>query len=350
MIRKTAGGPPAAARRTPPSIRDVAAAAGVSYQTVSRVLNGSPSVRADTRTAVLAAIEEMGFRPNRSARALGLGRARAVTVVTADTMLYGYASTLQGIEEAARAAGFAVGVRVIESDSADDVRQAADYVADPSAGAVVVIAFDPAGAKVLAALDDDVPAVAAIEASGRRDTGRVVICLDERVAAAQATEHLLALGHRTVHHVAIPSEDGGSGRQAGWRDALERAGAPVPAVVPAGWDMAAAYAAGRRLAADPLVTAVLCGNDDLALGVRRALYEQGRDVPGEVSVVGFDDIPGSAYWTPALTTVRMDFAGLGRACFEAAVAQLAGDAQPEVSLIAPCLVVRESTAPPRTEP
>ncbi|GHJ43327.1 LacI family transcriptional regulator [Catellatospora sp. TT07R-123] len=346
MIRKTADSPPAR-QASAPSIRDVAAAAGVSYQTVSRVLNGSSSVRAETRAAVLEAIARLEFRPNRSARALGLGRARAVTVVTSDTMLYGYASTLQGIEEAARAAGFAVGVRVIESGSAEDVRQAADYVGDPSAGAVVVIAFDPAGARVLAALGRDVPAVAAVEASGQQATDRVAICLDERAAAAAATEHLLALGHRTVHHVAIPSEDGGSGRQAGWRDALLRAGAPVPDVVSAGWDMRAAYAAGRRLADDPQVTAVLCGNDDLALGVRRALYERGRDVPGDVSVVGFDDIPGSAYWTPALTTVRMDFTGLGRACFVAAVAQLAGQPQPEVSLTAPCLVVRESTAPPR---
>ena len=338
-------------RRVPaPSIHDVAAAAGVSYQTVSRVLNDSPRVRPDTRAAVVQAIERLGYRPNRAARALGLGRAAAVTVVTSDTMLYGYASTLQGIEEAARAAGMAVGVRVVESASDADVQQAVDYVSDPSAGGVVVIAFDPAGGRVLDALSLDVPAIGAIEPAAAPEIDRPAICLDERVAAAEATQHLLDLGHRTVHHVTIPSEMRTSVRQAGWRDALERAGASVPAVIPAGWDAHGAYRAGLLLAEDPQVTAVLCGNDDLALGVRRALFEAGRDVPGDVSIVGFDDVPGAALWTPALTTVRMDFAALGRACFAGVAAQLLGYPPAEAVLAPPRLIVRESTAPPRRAP
>ncbi|MEV0629734.1 LacI family DNA-binding transcriptional regulator [Nonomuraea wenchangensis] len=329
-----------------PSIRDVAAAAGVSYQTVSRVLNDSPKVRAETRAAVLAAIDRLGFRPSRAARALSLGRARAITVVTSNTVLYGYAATLQGIEEAARAAGLAVGIRVVESAEPAEVKQTVDDVSDASAGGVVVIAFDPSGVAVLEALPRHVPAVAAAEPAAP-DRGRVSIALDERRAAADATRHLLALGHRTVHHVAIPSEGGAGGRLAGWRDALGESGAPIPAVLDCGWDIASAYAAGRRLAADPDVTAILCGNDDIAQGVRRALYDAGKAVPGDVSIVGFDDIPGSAYWTPALTTVRMDFAGLGRACFHAAVAELTGQEQPEPALVAPSLVVRESTGSPR---
>jgi DNA-binding LacI/PurR family transcriptional regulator len=336
-----------ARRRAVPSIRDVAAAAGVSYQTVSRVLNESPRVSPETRSQVLDVIDRLGFRPNRAARALGLGRARGVTVVTSNTMLYGYASTLQGIEEAARVDGLAVGVRVVESASASDVRQAVDYVSDPSAGGVVVIAFDPMGAAVLEALPAQVPVIAATEPGAAPRAGSIAIALDERAAAAEATEHLLSLGHTTVHHVSIPSEGDTSGRRAGWRDALRRAGAPIPEVLGCGWDVGAAYQAGQRLARDPGVTAVLCGNDDLALGVRRALYDAGKDVPGDVSIVGFDDIPGSAYWTPALTTVRMDFVGLGRACFAAILAELTERPQPEISLTPPRLVVRESTAPPR---
>ncbi|MEO3867308.1 LacI family DNA-binding transcriptional regulator [Nonomuraea sp. B12E4] len=329
-----------------PSIRDVAAAAGVSYQTVSRVLNESPRVRPETRATVLAAIERLGFRPSRAARALSLGRARGITVVTSNTVLYGYAATLRGIEEAARAEGMAVGVRVVESAEPAEVKQTVDYVSDASAGGVVVIAFDPMGVAVLEALPDHVPAVAAAEPAAP-DRGRVAIALDERRAAADATRHLLALGHRTVHHVAIPSEGGPRGRLAGWRDALREGRAEIPEVLGCGWDIASAYAAGQRLAARDDVTAILCGNDDIAQGVRRALYDAGKDVPGDVSVVGFDDIPGSAFWTPALTTVRMDFAGLGRACFRATVAELTGREQPRVDLVAPSLVVRESTAPPR---
>jgi DNA-binding LacI/PurR family transcriptional regulator len=327
-------------RRDPAlSIRDVAAEAGVSYQTVSRVLNNAPNVRADTRQLVLDVMARLRYRPNRAARTLGHGRAGAVTVVVSNTTLYGYAGVLQGVEEAARLAGLAVGVRVVESESAADVRHAVDYVSDPSAGDIVVVAFDPAGTGVLRALPDDVPMVAATEAGGLPGVHRRMIFLDERQAAADATRHLLGLGHRTVHHVAIPSEAPASARQGGWRDALAEAGAEVPAVVPAGWDIVSAYAAGRALAEDRDVTAILCGNDDTALAVRRALHEAGRDVPRDVSIVGFDDVPGAAYWTPALTTVRMDFVHLGRACVSALTG---GDEELEP----PHLVVRESTAPP----
>jgi DNA-binding LacI/PurR family transcriptional regulator len=300
----------------------------------------------ETRRQVLATIERLGYRPNRAARTLGWGRARAVTVVTSNTTLYGYASTLQGIEEAAREEGLAVGVRVIESTRSADVRQAVEYVSDPTAGGVVVVAFDAEGVEVLRHLPGDVPAVAAIEPGVLPDTDRTMICLDERLAAADATRHLLSLGHRTVHHVAIPSESGTRGREAGWRQALAEAGSEVPQVIPAGWDARSAYAAGRVLAADLSVTAILCGNDDTAMGVRRALHDAGRHVPGDVSVVGFDDVPGSAYWIPALTTVRMDFAGLGRACLAAVLAELDSQSPPEISLVPPCLIVRESTAPP----
>nr|WP_157295211.1 LacI family DNA-binding transcriptional regulator [Actinoplanes globisporus] len=321
-----------------PQIRDVAVAAGVSHQTVSRVLNNSPKVRPATRQLVLEAMERLRYRPNRAARALGSGRAGGITVVTADTVLYGYASLLQGVEEAARVQGLTVGIRVVKSDSADEIRETVEYLGDPSAGWVVVVAFDPAGTGVLRALPEVVPVVAATEAGGLAGVDRPMIYLDEREAAADATRHLLGLGHATVHHVAIPSEAPASARQSGWRDALLAAGAAVPEVVSAGWDARSAHEAGRRLAADPSVTAILCGNDDTALAVRRALYEAGRDVPGDVSIVGFDDVPGAAYWTPALTTVRMDFAALGRAC----VAAVVGGEFP--ALEAPRLIVRESTA------
>lgn len=333
-------------RHAAPSIRDVAAAAGVSYQTVSRVLNDSPNVRPDTRRLVLDTIERLRYRPNRAARVLGSGRVNAVTVVTTNTMLYGYASTLQGIEEAARMKGLAVGVRVVESDRSTDVGHAVEHVSDRSAGGVIVVAFDSAGARVLRELPAELPVVGATEAGGLRNTPHTMIFLDEQPAAADATRHLLQLGHRTVHHVAIPSETRTSARRAGWRGALVAAGAPVPPVRQAGWDPRSAYLAGQRLAADPEVTAILCGNDDTALAVRRALYEAGRDVPGDVSIVGFDDVPGAAYWTPALTTVRMDFGALGRACVAAAVSAVSGTPLPQAPLPAPRLVVRESTAPP----
>jgi DNA-binding LacI/PurR family transcriptional regulator len=329
------------------SIRDVAAAAGVSYQTVSRVINGHPAVRPSTRELVRAAIEELGFRPNRAARALAGGPVQSVTVLTPNTTLYGYQAALQGIEEAARAAGFSVGVRVIESAAPPEVADAVARAVEPG-GALIVIAYDEAGTMALAAVPPDIPMAAMVETPPGDEGGdRPWVWLDDRAAAGEATRYLLAQGHRTVRYLSIPSSTRTSQRQAGWRAALEAAGAPVPAPVPCGWTPRSGYQAGLALAADPAVTAVLCGNDDLALGLMRALHEAGRAIPAEVSVVGFDDIPAAEFLTPPLTTVRLDFAELGRACFALLQALLERkDTIPPTRRPEPELIIRASAGPP----
>lgn len=330
-----------------PSIRDVAAAAGVSYQTVSRVINGHPSVRASTREVVLATIAELGFRPNRAARALAGGPVQSVTVLTPAGTLYGYMTALHGIEEAARSTGFSVGVRMIESTVPEEVSDAVARAIEPG-GALIVIAYDEAGTATLAAVPAEVPMVALVETPASDEgAGRPWVWLDDRTAALEATRYLLRLGHRTVHHLAIPSSTHLSQRQEGWRAALEEAGAPVPAPVQCGWSPQSGYQAGQVLAADPEVTAVLCGNDDLALGLMRAMQEAGRTIPAEVSVVGFDDTPVARFLTPSLTTVRMDFAELGRASFALLQALLDPEnAEPPNPSPEPELIIRESAGPP----
>jgi DNA-binding LacI/PurR family transcriptional regulator len=340
-----ADGPRAESAR-PVSILDVAAAAGVSYQTVSRVINGHSNVRPATRRLVVAAIEDLGFRPNRAARVLRGGPARSVTVLTPNTTLYGYQAGLQGIEEAARAAGFAMGVRVVESAGPQEVTDAVARAIEPG-GSLIVIAYDLAGTRVLEAVPPGIPVAAMVETPAR-DPGpeRPWVWLDDRRAAAQATRYLLSLGHRTVHYLAIPSSTHTSQRQAGWRDALDEADAPAPAPVSCGWTPRSGYEAGRVLAGDPGITAVLCGNDDLALGVMRALQEYGRAVPGDVSVVGFDDTPVAEFLTPPLTTVRLDFTELGRACFAALLAVTEKDLPPRTPRPEPQLIIRKSAGPP----
>jgi DNA-binding LacI/PurR family transcriptional regulator len=333
--------------RRPASILDVAAVAGVSYQTVSRVINDHPSVRPATRELVMAAIEELGFRPNRAARVLRGGRARSVTVLTPNTSLYGYQAALQGIEEAARAAGFSVGVRVVDSDQRAEVAAAVKRAVEPG-GALIVIAYDRVGTLALDAVPPEIPVAAMIETPADDPApDKPWVWLDDRKAAAQATRYLLSLGHRTVHHLAIPSSTHTSQRQAGWRHALEEAGAPVPAPVQCGWTPRSGYQTGQRLAADPEVTAVLCGNDDLALGVMRAMHASGLSIPGDVSVVGFDDTPVAEFLTPPLTTVRLDFAELGRACFAQLRSQMEPAAdEPTERRPEPELIIRESAGPP----
>ncbi|WP_229866033.1 LacI family DNA-binding transcriptional regulator [Streptomyces spinoverrucosus] len=334
--------------RRPASIRDVATAAGVSYQTVSRVINGHPSVKPSTRERVLAAIEELGFRRNATALALASGRTRAVTVLTANTTHHGYASILQGIEEEARAASYTMAIGVLESAEEAAVAAAVQRAAD-AGGGLIVIAYDPAGVRALEAVPAELPVVGVVETpAGRPGDDRPWVWTDDREAAYQATRHLLGLGHETVHYVAIPSSTRRtSARTTGWRQALREAGAPEPRPVQGSWGPAGGYAAGLRLAEDKSVTAILCGNDDLALGVLRALHETGRSVPGEISVAGFDDAPHSAYLTPSLTTVRLDFTGLGRSAFallHGVLEESARIAPHPVSV--PELVVRESSGPP----
>ncbi|MFF4250690.1 LacI family DNA-binding transcriptional regulator [Streptomyces sp. NPDC001663] len=330
------------------SIRDVAQAAGVSYQTVSRVINGHPNVRNETRKRVQAAIETLGFRRNATAFALASGVTRSVTVLTSNTTLYGYATTLQGLEEAARAAGYSLGVKVLTPD--DDLDRAVSS-AVAGGGGLMVIGFDQLAASALSRIPADVPCAAVVEAPPHgRTPPRPAVWADDREAARAATEYLLQLGHRTVHYVAIPTSVGTrrseGPRSQGWREALKAAGITPPKPHGGkGWGAQAGYEEGRRLAAAPDVTAILCGNDDLALGVLRALHHAGRSVPEDVSVIGFDDAPHAEFLTPALSTVRMDFQGLGRDAFGLLRSQLESGFQPLAPTFAGTdLIIRESSA------
>ncbi|MCA2226307.1 LacI family DNA-binding transcriptional regulator [Nonomuraea aurantiaca] len=334
---------------TPPgrsaSIWDVARVAGVSQQTVSRVINDKTRVSESTRAKVMRVIAELGYRPNRLARTLAGGPVSWVTVLTSDTALFGAAATLRGMEEAARAAGFSVGISVLEPGASEtDIALRLNRPQEP----VMVIAYDDPGVRALRALPPDVPVTAAVERPGNgsgHDPWQVWV--DDRPAAAHATRHLLSLGHRTVHYVSIPSSTSALPQRArGWQDALRATGRPLPEPLRAGWTPRSGYLAVRSLLADRSVTAILCGNDDLALGVMRAAREAGRDIPGDLSVAGFDDSPASAYLHPSLTTVRLDFEGLGRACFGRLLRRL----QPEAALALPTwnepeLIVRESSGP-----
>jgi DNA-binding LacI/PurR family transcriptional regulator len=323
---------------------DVARLAGVSHQTVSRVLNDHPNVKEQTRLRVRAAIAELGYRPNKAARALVTGRTQLIGVVAQNSTLYGPASLLAAFERAAAEAGFAVSVGSVGRLDRESIAGAVERHLDQRVAGLVVIAPVASADEALRQMPAGVPLVT-VDGDPRR--ARALVTVDQVAGARAATRHLLDAGHRTVWHVSGPPEwYDAAGRADGWRRTLEAAGAEVPPVLPADWTAAAGYRAGQILARMPEATAVFAANDHLALGILRALSERGRRVPHDVSVIGFDDVPEAAYFTPPLTTVRPDFAALARAGLDLLLAQMDGaGAEPGRVVIAPRLIVRESVAP-----
>ena len=327
---------------------DVAARAGVSHQTVSRVINEHPSVAPLTRERVQQAIAELGYRPNLAARALVTGSTRTIGLVTVKINQYGPAQTMLGLENAARAAGYSVSVSILDDATAEAMREAVDRFVAQSVDAVVALSTYDDAAEALHSIDAPVPLVA-VQVGGAEDHPAVGV--DQETGARLAIRHLLALGHRTVHHVGGPADSQEArGRMAGWRAELEAAGAPVPEILRGDWTPSSGYAAGRRLAAriraGEDITAVFLANDQMALGLLAALHEEGLEIPDDVSVVGFDDLPEAPYFTPPLTTVRQDFAELGRRGVQQVLALLAGENLHPDPVPAP-LLVRASTGPAR---
>jgi DNA-binding LacI/PurR family transcriptional regulator len=320
---------------------DVAREAGVSYQTVSRVLNDSPHVRADTRERVLAAIRQLDYRPSSTARALATGRSQTLGVISFDTTLYGPASTLFGIERAAHDAGYAVTVSSLRALNRSTVLAAIQQLRDQGVDGVAVIAPTQTGADALRDIRPDF-AVVAVESGP--NSSIPVAAVDQKAGATAAVRHLLSLGHHTVWHVAGPAEwKEAEDRIDGWRCELEAAGRPAPELLRGDWTPSSGYELGAKLLQIPELTAVFVANDQMALGLLRRLHENGRQVPRDLSVVGFDDIPEAAYFIPPLTTVRQDFAQLGRRCLHVLLERIKGEAELARVVVPPELVVREST-------
>ncbi|GIE86253.1 transcriptional regulator, LacI family [Actinoplanes regularis] len=280
-----------------PAMTDVARLAGVSHQTVSRVLNDHPNVKEQTRLRVRAAIAELNYRPNRAARALVTGRSQLIGVVARNSMLYGPASMLTEFEQAAADAGFAVSVGSVRELDRDSISAVVDRHLDQRVAGLVVIAQVASATEALAEIPADVPVVFI---DGDPAAGRSLVTVDQVAGARAAVRHLLEAGHETVWHVSGPTEwFDSAGRIHGWRQTLLEAGREVPPLLSADWSAAEGYRAGQMLARMPEVTAIFAANDHLALGVLRALHERGRRVPHDVSVVGFDDVPEAAYFISA---------------------------------------------------
>ena len=325
-----------------PVMADVARLAGVSHQTVSRVLNGHPNVSAPARESVLNAIAQLGYRRNVAARALVSRRMMTLGVVSVDTSHYGPASTLFGIAEAARSAGYYLSLATLKQIDRASMKAALDHLVMGVDG-VIVIAPVAAAVQAVQGFNSDVPLMMLhAPAPGEEES----VFVDQVLGARLATRHLLDLGHQTVAHVSGPEDWFESdSRIRGWRAELSAANSVALEIVRGDWTAESGYAAGKVIARRG-DAAVFVANDQMALGLIKALRDMGRTVPGDISVVGFDDIPEAAFIEPALTTVRQDFDEVGRRCIAQILSLIDSGERRVRELIRPTLVVRASTAPP----
>jgi DNA-binding LacI/PurR family transcriptional regulator len=325
------------------NIRDVARAAGVSHQTVSRVLNNHPNISAATRARVEATMRNLSYRPSRVARALATSRSTTIGIISTDNGRYGPPKTQRAIETAARDAGYFVSTVNLASVGYEPMQAALGHLVDQGIDGIVLIAPQAAMLDAFVELSPDIPFVTVDSAD--RGTGHTV-SIDQAEGGRLATQHLIDLGHREIIHISGPADWlDSAARVRGWRTAMAQAGITEREPLVGDWSPRFGYEAALVLARNVDFTAVVASNDQMALGLLRGFHSVDLRVPADVSVVGFDDIPESEYFWPPLTTVRPDYSELGRRCMALLLDQLTGNALPPEHPIAPVLTVRESTAP-----
>ncbi|MDH2444842.1 LacI family DNA-binding transcriptional regulator [Amnibacterium sp. CER49] len=342
------GGPaqqPRGATQRKPSITDVARLAGVSYQTVSRVINNASDVSPETRQRILDVIEEVGYRRNRMATALVTNRSTGIGIVTSDSPRLGPIGTLVALEKEARLKGYGTAVVTVEEPYEGSVEHALETLEDAGVAGVVVIA--PLVSMAAAVWNARVRVPVEMIAAGVSSTPEVVTYSEnQELGARLATQHLIDLGHTDIAHLggALEWFDAQS-RRRGWEGALQDAGLSPGLYLEGDWSPRWAYETTLRLIDEGrLPEAVFAVSDHTALGLIRAVAERGLRVPEDISVVGFDDVEGSDYFRPPLTTVRQDFPALARSSLEVLLAAIEGRAVSR-SPSSPTLIVRESAAP-----
>jgi DNA-binding LacI/PurR family transcriptional regulator len=335
-----------------PSMADVARLAGVSSQTVSRVSNGHSNVDEQTRARVMQAMQTLGYRPNGAARALKSGRFHTIGVIMTTLQTFGNMRTLDAIAREAAHADYSVTLLPISDPTLSRVSGAYQRLnAQAVDGAVIVLE-----ARLLDqaefALPPGIPVVVIDSGAG---AGYTVVDTDQALGARQATEHLLGLGHRQVWHIAGPETAFSAAHRAeSWRRTLTEAGIAPPPVLRGDWTCEAGYRHGLALGGRDDVTAIFAANDQMALGVMQALHELGRDIPGDISIVGFDDMEEARSFWPPLTTIRQDFTAVGRLSIRTLLRKVSGqkasgaESDSDKITVPTRLIVRSSTGrPPR---
>ncbi|HKU10532.1 MAG TPA: LacI family DNA-binding transcriptional regulator [Sinomonas sp.] len=330
------------------TLADVAAHSGVSAKTVSRVVNNEPNVRAEVRELVMRSVKALGYRPNAAARALATQRTHQIGLITTASPLYGPTAGLFSLEQAAWKAGYSLTLSTIRSSSEAELADAISYLLGRGvegilvSGAMGVLHMSRsalAGLPVVSTspLSDDAPS-------------HVVVDTDQVGGAAAAVRHLFELGHRRIAHIAGPLEwYAAAQRRDGWLLGMSEVGLKPGPVVEGDWSARSGYEAGKSLVSGN-VTAVFVANDHMAMGAIRAFTEGGLNVPADVSIVGFDDVPEAEFQMVPLTTVRQDFAAAAERSVRELIQLVEGSTSEDSIVRLPTeLVVRDSSQTPRPD-
>ena len=328
------------------SIRDVARVAGVSRQTVSRVLNGERYIKPSTEAHVRKVIEDLAWRPNSAARALATSRSKAIGLLVSARSHYGPFSAAAAVDEAARARGYSITSATLAHEDDASMADALDAFVAQGVDGIVVIAPQQRAHEALKRASITMPFISLQWQDGPNDRA---VAFDQREGARLATRHLIDLGHTRILHVAGPQDwNEAEERMHGFLEEMSARDIPTTAPVLGDWTADLGFELGLKLLHHKEFTAVFASNDQMALGIMHAAAELGISVPRDLSVVGFDDIPEAKHFTPPLTTVRQDFDQLGGAAIDLLLADIEGTSPPlPVPFATPELIVRDSTAPAR---
>jgi DNA-binding LacI/PurR family transcriptional regulator len=323
------------------NIYDVAKLAGVSHQTVSRVINSHPSVKPATREKVEGAISELKYRPNHAARQLVTSQSNMIGILIAGSELYGPWAILNAMEREARLEGYTVISISVLPDSPDSWREGIEQLRNLEIDGVITIALSN---KIVKEVENSLASATIVIVDTEPSKKFDAVNIENFIGGKIATQHLIELGHKNIVHLTGPTSGyEGEQRRQGYEDAM-RESKLKSEVIEGDWSIETGYAIGREIAARKVrPTAIFTSNDHQALGVIKAFGENKIRVPQDISIVGFDNIPEAAYFSPALTTIHQDFDQLGKLAIERMLIQLKEPAKHEALTIAPTLIVREST-------
>ncbi len=324
------------------TIYDIAREAGVSHQSVSRFMRGF-ALRAATRTRIEAALETLEYKPNLTARSLVTGKSHRIGALTHEINQVGPATILQGASAAARDAGYLLDIVTLDVADAREIDQALELLLQHDLAGVIALSSTDHMRAAFADTSFAVPAVLAGESDEpddrTSDTGGWE-------AISLAVNHLATLGHRQFLHLSGPvAWSAARNRRRSYERAVQGAGAVSLGILEGDWSAQSAYDAITQLSADALPTAIVAANDQMALGAMHALHARELMVPEAISVTGVDNTPESAFYSPALTTVSLDFFAQGQAAVHALLQRIDDTPPPTTNVTVAQLITRRSTGP-----